>query len=120
MFEIKAHEEVPSVILLATPIRTPNVTHKKIVNWTVEAPRTDSRIGKEGWIEIWIAPCYPDGEIFYEDPTMLGEKIKIEGLEFEELADTIMTRGSFMSRNILTLCNFLISKGYIDGTVVSV
>ena len=115
-----SYEDAPVVILLDTPETTEDVTHKKVVNWTIEVPRTDNKMGKEGWARIWVAPCYSDGEIWYEDPKMLGEEFLIDKKnEFEDLMEVMMlATENFLEGCLRVISQFLIDKDYIDGTVI--
>lgn len=94
------------------------VTYWKVCNITYEVERSDN--GKDGYLDVWIAKCYKDGNDYIEIPELGGINVKIEGGEFSqfEAYGIIPSSGATCFDFIRTVTQFLIDKGYIDGTLI--
>jgi hypothetical protein len=91
------------------------ITHYKICNWTFEVPRPS--LGKEGYLDLWLAKCYPDSGNYIEPPVP-GVNIKIEGADFEDLISRSTTVKDLITDSMQIISDFLVEKGYVDGVVI--
>ena len=106
-----------SIIQLTQPEIFPTITHLKICNWTFEIPR--ALLGKDGFVDIWLAKCYLEDGIYYE-VEVPGINIKIEGEDFNELKELPTTIQPIMKDATAILSQFLVDKGYFSGIMVEV
>lgn len=79
-----------------------------------------SRPGIPGYIELWYARVDALGE---EIPDLGGICVTLEGAEYDEFMALLLTDpppGTTRRQGILTMMNsFVISKGYIVGTIIN-
>lgn len=117
-------QDMQTVIQLTTPEHYPinpdlfpTITHCRIVNVKIEMPRPiDDKAGK---VTIWVAKGFLNGgDWFYEAPGLPGEEIVIDEPELWEFGSAIIVNGNVMPEFLKTVSQFLIDKGYVNGTVI--
>lgn len=105
------------VVIELTTEEEITVEYWKVCNIRYEMERIDN--GKDGFVDVYLAKCIKDGDDYVE-LDYDQQHFKIEGGEFSqfEAYDMIPSVDPTCFDFIRTVSQFLIDKGYVDGTVV--